>query len=123
VSSTRHEASFLKDIISACDRIEAIVKGGSDETFLQDETLSAAVLHYLAVIGEAVNRLSTETKQRRSDVPWHHIVAVRHRIVHAYFDLDWQILWNTAVDDIPQLRAKVADILEEDERNPSSSDT
>jgi uncharacterized protein with HEPN domain len=45
-------------------------------------------------------------------VPWGQIVAVRHRIVHAYFDLDWEILWNAAVDDIPRLREQVSRILE-----------
>ena len=38
--------------------------------------------------------------------------AVRHRIVHAYFDLDWQILWDSAVDDIPRLREQISGILE-----------
>jgi uncharacterized protein with HEPN domain len=45
-------------------------------------------------------------------VPWRQIVAVRHRIVHAYFDLDWQILWDSATDDIPPLRRQISEILE-----------
>jgi len=45
-------------------------------------------------------------------------VAVRHRIVHAYFDLDWQILWNAAMDDIPQLRKQITGILENEFSDP-----
>lgn len=51
----RHEASFLKDILTSCSRIESIVATTSEESFLRDEILTAAVLHHLTVIGEAIN--------------------------------------------------------------------
>ena len=108
----RHESSFLRDILNASSKIESITAGTSEEVFLNDEVLPAAVLHHLTVMGEAINRLSPELRERHPEVPWHQIVAVRHRIVHAYFDLDWQILWNAAMDDIPQLRKQIARILE-----------
>ncbi len=107
----RHEASFLKDILTASSKIEAITAGTSEESFLNDEILPAAVLHHLTVIGEAINRLSPELRARHPEVPWQQIVAVRHRIVHAYFDLDWQILWNAATDDIPVIRRQIGEIL------------
>ena len=62
------------------------------------------MLHHLTVIGEAISRLSVELRGRYPDVPWRQIIGVRHRIVHAYSDLDWQILWDAAIDDIPALR-------------------
>ena len=95
----RHEPSFLKDILSACRKIEAIVATTSEDSFLKDEVLPAAVLHHLTVIGEAISRLSAELRERHPEVPWRQIIAVRHRIVHAYFDLDWQILWDAATGD------------------------
>ena len=60
---------------------------------------------------EAISRLSIELRERHPEVPWRQIIAVRHRIVHAYFDLDWQILWDAAIDDIPELRRQVLNIL------------
>ena len=84
-SSMRHESSFLNDVLSACGKIEAIVAATSEDSFLKDEVLPAAVLHHLTVIGEAISRLSVELRDRYPDVPWRQIVAVRHRIVHAYF--------------------------------------
>jgi uncharacterized protein with HEPN domain len=98
----RYESSFLKDILTACRKIEAIVRATSEEAFLKDEVLPAAVLHHLTVMGEAIGRISGSLKDRHPEVPWRQIVAVRHRIVHAYFDLDWQILWNAACSDIPE---------------------
>ncbi|MCX6593578.1 MAG: DUF86 domain-containing protein [Acidobacteria bacterium] len=107
----RHEASFLKDILSACGKIESIIAATSEDLFLQDEVLTAAVLHHLTVIGEAIRRLSAELRERYPQVPWHEIMAVRHRIVHAYFELDWQILWEAAITDAPELRRQVAKIM------------
>jgi len=107
----RHEPSFLKDILSACSKIESIIAATNEDAFLKDEVLSAAVLHHLTVIGEAISRLSTELRDRHPEVPWRQIIAVRHRIVHAYFDLDWQILWDAATGDIPELRRQIADVL------------
>jgi len=85
----RHEPSFLKDILAACRKIEAIVAATSEDSFLKDEIMPQAVLHHLTVIGEAISRLSIELRGRYPDVPWRQIIAVRLRIVHAYFDLDW----------------------------------
>ncbi len=107
----RHEPSFLQDILAACRKIEAIVKATSEDSFLKDEVMPPAVLHHLTVIGEAISRLSVELRDRYPDVPWRQIIAVRHRIVHAYFELDWQILWDAAVEDIPGLRRQVHAIL------------
>jgi uncharacterized protein with HEPN domain len=107
----RHEPSFLKDILTACRKIGAIVAATDEERFLKDEVLPAAVLHHLTVIGEAISRLSVELRDRHPEVPWRQIIAVRHRIVHAYFDLDWQILWAAASGDIPELRRQVREIL------------
>ena len=108
----RHEASYLQDILVASKKIEAITAATTEELFLADEVLPAAVLHHLTVIGEAISRLSPELRGRHPGVPWQQIVAVRHRIVHAYFDLDRQILWNAAMEDIPPLREQVSRILE-----------
>ena len=107
----RHEPSFLKDILSACQKIEAMVAATSEASFLKGEVMPAAVLHHLTGIGEAISRLSVELRERHPEVPWRQVIAVRHRIVHAYFDLDWQILWDATIDDIPELRRQVLDIL------------
>jgi uncharacterized protein with HEPN domain len=81
----RHEPSFLKDILSACRKIETIVAATDEGSFMKDEVLSAAVLNHLTGIGEAISGLSVALRDRHPEVPWRQIVAVRHRIVHAYF--------------------------------------
>ena len=89
----------------------------SEESFLADDARQAAVLHHLTVIGEAVNRLSPAILDKYPEVPWHQIVSVRHRIVHAYFELDWRILWVSASTDVPDLERSIAAILKSEFRD------
>lgn len=117
----RHESSFLWDIITAALRIEEIAASTTEQEFLASQILPAAVLHHLTVIGEAISRLSPELRNRYPEVPWRQIIAVRHRIVHAYFDLDWEILWATAIDDIPTLLLAVRWILQNEFPNSQES--
>jgi uncharacterized protein with HEPN domain len=112
--SSRHDSAFLKDIAVAAHKVGGIVAGLAEESFFADEVRQAAVLHHLTVIGEAVNRLSPEIKDRYPDMPGHQIISVRHRIVHAYFDLEWKILWVAATDDTPWLPERVETILRTD---------
>ncbi len=69
--STRRDSSFLKDILDATLKIESIVAAKSEESFLGDEILQAAVLHHLTVIGEAVSHLSLAVREKHPEVPWH----------------------------------------------------
>ena len=71
----RYEPSFLKDIFTACRKIEAIISTASEDTFLKDDLSTAAVLHHLTVIGEAISRLSPELRGRYPGIPWPQIVA------------------------------------------------
>ena len=96
-----------------------IVSTKSREEFFQNDESQAAVLHYLTVIGEAVNRLPPELWQNHPEVSWKRVVALRNRVAHEYFGLDWQLLWGTAVEDIPLLRRQVASILESEFGEPA----
>jgi uncharacterized protein with HEPN domain len=99
------------DITEAARRIEAIVATTSENSFFSEEVLQAAVLHHLTVMGEAISRLSPELRDKYPEVPWRQIVSVRNRIVHAYFDLDWKILWVAATEDVPALHLRIDAIL------------
>jgi uncharacterized protein with HEPN domain len=110
----RREPAFLKDIFVSASRIQAMMRGVSRDDLLRNEILQAALLHHFTVIGEAVSRLPQELRARYNGVPWADIVALRNRIVHVYFGVDWQVLWAAALDDIPVLREYVTKILAEE---------
>lgn len=65
----------------------------------------------LAVIGEAASRVSDDIRRRHSEIPWAEIVAFRNILVHAYFGIDWGVVWLAASEEVPVLRAQVAEVL------------
>lgn len=77
---------------------------GRDRTELESNPmLLFALVRAIEVIGEAASRVSAETRTRAPQIPWPLIVAMRNRLVHAYFDVDRDILWRTAAEELPAL--------------------
>lgn len=107
----RPDRLYLLDIIEAADRVDVHLAERDRETFLANVTRQAAVLHELTVIGEAASRLSETLRQTHPATPWAKIVSFRNVVVHEYFGLNWEIVWNTATDLVPELRRQVATVL------------
>lgn len=108
----RRDLLYLADICSAADGVRTFLEGVSRETFLEDKVRQSAVLQKLIVIGEAASRISPELKTRHPGLPWNEMVGLRNIAVHAYFDINWGIVWATAVSDVPQVRESVHRVLE-----------
>lgn len=82
---------------------------GFDEArFLADELVQSAVLQKLSIIGEAAARLSDATRDAFPEIPWKEIIGFRNIAVHAYFSVDWRIVFVTVADDLPALKRFVA---------------
>jgi uncharacterized protein with HEPN domain len=107
----RTEALYLDDIIEAADGIARFLKDLEKEAFLGDELHQSAVLQKLIVIGEAASRLSAEFRTRHAEIEWPDIVGLRNIAVHQYFGVSWETVWNTAMQDVPGLRERIAAIL------------
>jgi len=111
----RREYLYLRDIVEACDQVLSFVKGMSASELLASELHKAAILQKLTVIGEAAARLPTTFREAHTEVEWRDIVAFRNIVVHAYFAVQWDIVWATVKDDVPQLRRQVLEILQAEE--------
>lgn len=107
----RREHLYLQDIVEACDMIQTFLGGLDASTFLTSELHKAATLQKLTVIGEAAARLPQAFREAYRQVEWRDIVAFRNIAVHAYFAVQWDIVWATAHDDVPVLRRQVMEIL------------
>ena len=110
----RREDLYLYDIVEAADAIARFIARSSSSEFADDDLTSSAVLQKLSVIGEAAARLSEDFRARKADVPWREIIAFRNIAVYAYFAVDWQMVWRTATEDAPALRAAIAELLKQD---------
>jgi uncharacterized protein with HEPN domain len=93
----------LRDIIEAIERIERYAVLGR-ERFDRDEFVQNWCVHHLQVIGEAAARLGRAYHEDNPGVPWSQIVAMRNILVHDYFGIDTDEVWNTVHNDLPVLR-------------------
>ncbi len=116
----RFEAQYLQDLIDSARQIAVLIDGFDFEMFRDDRRTRSAVLHELTVIGESANRLTSEMKHRYPEIPWDEIIGTRNVIVHGYFDLLWDRIWNTSTVDVPVLERRATVMLKEQfpELNP-----
>jgi uncharacterized protein with HEPN domain len=98
----RHESLYLTDIVDAADHIAAFIAGTDFVAFQDSEMLRSAVVQKLAIIGEAAGRVSEELRARHDQIPWPQIVAFRNILVHAYFGIDWDVVWLAARNRLPR---------------------
>ena len=77
-----------------------------------NRTILSAVVRELEIIGEAANSISTAFKKKHPEIPWKQMTAMRNRLIHAYFDIDHDIVWITAKDYLPPLIQQLKQLLE-----------
>jgi len=104
---------YLHHIVDAIARIEKHLTGISQKMFTENDMVQDAVIRQLEIIGEASRNLSEEVKEKYPEIPWVEIVAMRNRIVHAYFDVNLEIAWGVSIRDLPALKQNVEKIIRE----------
>jgi len=102
----------LRHIADALNSAMRFTHGRRREDLDGDEMLAFALVHALQIAGEAAARVSAETRAECPGIPWATMIGMRHRLVHAYFDINFDILWTTAVEAAPALLAQVQPLLD-----------
>ncbi len=97
----------------AAEAVAGFISGRDREALKADQMLLFALVRAVEVLGEAASRVSNETRLARPAVPWSKIIAMRNRLVHAYFDVDQDILWKTAAEEIPALYPSLKEMIED----------
>src|SRR4051812_27364247 len=100
IAHMRSDREYLGDILEAIERIEKYVEGGKEE-FEAEELIQTWLVYHIQIIGEAVGKLSDELKGRHPEVPWAGIKAMRNVLVHFYFGINLEKVWNTVTVDVP----------------------
>jgi uncharacterized protein with HEPN domain len=109
MAEERDEALYLADIRDAVEKILRYTSGGRDE-FFADSMRQDAVIRNLEVMGEAVRKVSTATREAHPQVPWRQIAATRDRVIHGYFTVDLEIVWEIVETELPRLREALTHI-------------
>jgi uncharacterized protein with HEPN domain len=112
------DKASLYDALSAAKKIERFVQDVDWACFQASDEKSSAVYGQFVILGEACTRLSAEIRARHDSVPWRRIVGMRNRIIHGYDEVNWEIVWEVATQQVPLLIAQLSDIF--DELNQSS---
>jgi uncharacterized protein with HEPN domain len=106
----RNERLYLADIVEAADRIAAFLADCDRPRFDGSDLVQCAVFRELTIVGEAASHASPELRSKYPDVPWSVVVSFRH-LIHSYFEVDWDFVWESATRNAPELRAQIAAIL------------
>ncbi len=107
----RRDDALLLDMLVAARKIVRFLQGLTERDFQANELVQSAVIRELQVIGEAARLISPETRAKHNDIDWHAITGMRHRLVHEYFDIRLDVVWETAVEHIPPLVAALERII------------
>jgi uncharacterized protein with HEPN domain len=99
--SKRSLELLIEDVWESIEKIERYTEGMTRENFQNDEKTTDAVVRNLEIIGEAAGRLPKDFTDRHSEIEWVKIIGLRNRIVHEYFGVDLQIIWQILKKDLP----------------------
>jgi len=91
--------------------LRTITVGRNYEDLLNDEYYAHAVIRAIEVIGEASKNISASLKGGGPDIAWREIAGMRDKVIHRYFEINWQIVWNVITDDLPKLEPKISTLL------------
>ena len=104
---------FLRHIMDSIESINEYTKGKTEQQFLDSGKTQDAVMHRLAVIGEAAKNLPSALREKYKTIDWKAIIGLKNIIVHEYFGVDLKIIWRIIKNDLPDLKKAVNAMLNE----------
>ncbi|MFH1138952.1 MAG: HepT-like ribonuclease domain-containing protein [Pseudomonadota bacterium] len=108
----REDSVRLRHMRDAALEALSFVGGKNRRNLDDDRMLVLALIKEVEIIGEAASRVSEETRTTLPRIPWASIVAMRNRLIHAYFDVDRDVPWQTAAEDLPALLEQLEAVTE-----------
>jgi uncharacterized protein with HEPN domain len=104
---------YVEDILNAIQNIEEYSNGVIFEDFLKNRMLIDAIIRNFEVIGEAAKHIPVRFRNKYPDVPWKMAAGLRDKLIHEYFGVNAQVLWDTIKQDLPLLKPNIEKLLKE----------
>lgn len=114
--SDRADRDLLGDILEALRRARSYTAGQSYEQFLADTKTQDAVIRTLEILGEATKKLSLSLRESHPEVPWKSMAGVRDKLIHDYFGVNIDIVWQIVQDQLPALAEQIMAVLQDEPR-------
>ena len=103
----KDDSIYIDHILNSINRILDYISGKDREAFETDLVTHDAVVRQLEIIGEATKRVSKELRSKHPDIPWSDMAGMRDVLIHDYIDVDLGVVWKTASENIPDLKALI----------------
>lgn len=103
MSSRRGDRDYLDDIQDSLKQIQQYTHGYTFQQFVDDRKTQDAVVRNLEIMGEAAKHISAALRKRHSEIPWKSLAGVRDRVVHDYFGINYEIIWQIVTKELPEL--------------------
>jgi len=108
----KDDAIRLQHMLDAAREARSFAQNKTRGSLDENRQLELALLKSIEIIGEAATRITDECRKNLSQIPWGNIIGMRNRLIHAYFDINRDILWKTVTEDLPPLISELENILD-----------
>ena len=110
-SKFRTNRHYLEDILFSIERIEEYIENHSYNSFISDQKTIDAVIRNFEIIGEASKNIDSSVKLKFDKLPWDEMYYLRNKVSHAYFGIDYEIIWDIAMNYLPENKLQIEGIL------------
>lgn len=112
----RNYLLFLEDISKRIEKIGSFIDGMTYDDFVKDDKTVSACIREIEVIGEATKQIPKEITDKFEELPWSLMAKMRDKLIHWYFEVDEEIIWNVAVDKLPSIKKQIDKIIAQSEK-------
>lgn len=108
----KSDLNRIQHMVDAIEESQSFIHGKKKPDLDEDRMLVLSLIKEIEMIGEAANRVSFVFKEKHSEIPWDLMVRTRNRLIHGYYDINLNIIWETVKNSLPQIKNKLKDILQ-----------